>query len=297
MPPKTPKPKSLLTRRETLLQADRRRRRAVARRLRFRCTRALTSLGIVDSAEKLTRFVQRALLAPREALAPEYSKSRHLEPTSTPTARSRPTIPTTWTAVANNFADWKLEVGGLVENPLKLSLADLRAFAPRTQITRHDCVEGWSCIGEWTGAPLRSVLAAGAPQAAGALHRLLLRRPARTDARRHRPILRDDRSHRRRPSPDHPRLCDERRAAAGRSRRAAAAEGRAPARLQDGEICDADRSVDSFAALGRGAGRLLGRPRLRVVRGDLDSRPNRPLCLTLHEAPANHARMPCELKT
>ena len=28
----------------------------------------------------------------------------------------------------------------------------------RTQITRHDCVEGWSCIGKWKGVPLGHVL-------------------------------------------------------------------------------------------------------------------------------------------
>ncbi len=50
------------------------------------------------------------------------------------------------------------EVGGLVDNPLHLSLDDLRAMPSRTQITRHDCVEGWSCIGQWTGVPLSTVL-------------------------------------------------------------------------------------------------------------------------------------------
>jgi DMSO/TMAO reductase YedYZ molybdopterin-dependent catalytic subunit len=38
------------------------------------------------------------------------------------------------------------------------SLDDLRAFPARTQITRHDCVEGWSCIGKWTGVQLSVVL-------------------------------------------------------------------------------------------------------------------------------------------
>jgi DMSO/TMAO reductase YedYZ molybdopterin-dependent catalytic subunit len=42
--------------------------------------------------------------------------------------------------------------------PLSLSLDDLRAMPSRTQITRHDCVEGWSCIGEWTGVQLKHVL-------------------------------------------------------------------------------------------------------------------------------------------
>jgi DMSO/TMAO reductase YedYZ molybdopterin-dependent catalytic subunit len=59
---------------------------------------------------------------------------------------------------AKNFADWRLEVSGLVERPLSLSLADLRALPSRTQITRHDCVEGWSCIGKWKGARLSVVL-------------------------------------------------------------------------------------------------------------------------------------------
>jgi DMSO/TMAO reductase YedYZ molybdopterin-dependent catalytic subunit len=60
--------------------------------------------------------------------------------------------------VKNSFASWKLGVEGLVEKPAQFSLADLRAMPPRTQITRHDCVEGWSCIGKWTGVPLSGVL-------------------------------------------------------------------------------------------------------------------------------------------
>src|SRR3546814_12755483 len=62
--------------------------------------------------------------------------------------------------VAAGFADWRVKVSGLVARPLSLSLADIRAMPQRSQITRHDCVEGWSAIGEWTGVPLRHVLAA-----------------------------------------------------------------------------------------------------------------------------------------
>jgi DMSO/TMAO reductase YedYZ molybdopterin-dependent catalytic subunit len=50
-------------------------------------------------------------------------------------------------------------VTGLVERPLSLSLNDLRARPSRTQITRHDCVEGWSGIAKWTGTPLAAILA------------------------------------------------------------------------------------------------------------------------------------------
>jgi DMSO/TMAO reductase YedYZ molybdopterin-dependent catalytic subunit len=56
------------------------------------------------------------------------------------------------------FADWALEVGGLVERPQSFPLADLRRLPARTQITRHDCVEGWSAIGQWTGPQLSTVL-------------------------------------------------------------------------------------------------------------------------------------------
>jgi DMSO/TMAO reductase YedYZ molybdopterin-dependent catalytic subunit len=56
------------------------------------------------------------------------------------------------------FADWRLRVDGLVVKPLSLSLADLRALPQRTQITRHDCVEGWSAIGKWQGPTLATLL-------------------------------------------------------------------------------------------------------------------------------------------
>ncbi|MGZ9811212.1 molybdopterin-dependent oxidoreductase [Pseudoroseicyclus sp. H15] len=56
------------------------------------------------------------------------------------------------------FADWRLKVGGLVDEPYEFSLDELRALPARTQITRHDCVEGWSAIGQWTGPQLSEVL-------------------------------------------------------------------------------------------------------------------------------------------
>lgn len=59
---------------------------------------------------------------------------------------------------ANGFADWRLAVTGLVRQPLSLGLAEIKALPQRTQITRHDCVEGWSAIGQWTGVPLAHLL-------------------------------------------------------------------------------------------------------------------------------------------
>jgi len=56
------------------------------------------------------------------------------------------------------FRLWTLTVTGLVERPLALTLDQLRAMPQRTQITRHDCVEGWSAIGQWSGVPLAHIL-------------------------------------------------------------------------------------------------------------------------------------------
>jgi DMSO/TMAO reductase YedYZ molybdopterin-dependent catalytic subunit len=111
---------------------------------------------VLDSAETLTRVTQRAILSPR-ALAREYSEAeitRDFKANGTTEIDDEDYK----AHVANGFADWKLKVGGLVEQPLELSLADLRAMPSRTQITRHDCVEGWSCIGKWKGVPLSALL-------------------------------------------------------------------------------------------------------------------------------------------
>ena len=115
-------------------------------------------LSILDSVEPLTRTVQRALLAPREALAPEFSRA-DISSYFKPNGSVAPDDADYQAAAAKGFADWRLEVAGLVENPMQLSLADLRALPARSQITRHDCVEGWSCIAQWTGVPLSSLLA------------------------------------------------------------------------------------------------------------------------------------------
>lgn len=56
------------------------------------------------------------------------------------------------------FQDWRLVVDGLVERPVQLSLDHIQRLPARTQITRHDCVEGWSCIGKWTGFQLGLLL-------------------------------------------------------------------------------------------------------------------------------------------
>ena len=56
------------------------------------------------------------------------------------------------------MAAWRLEVIGLVEQPLSVTMEVMRGLPQRTQITRHDCVEGWSAIGQWTGPQLSAIL-------------------------------------------------------------------------------------------------------------------------------------------
>ncbi len=111
---------------------------------------------VLDSAETLTRVAQRALLTP-QALAREYTEA-DISKEFKANGSTDPQGPDYLAHVKTGFSDWKLAVGGLVDQPLDLSLEELRAMPSRTQITRHDCVEGWSCIGKWTGVPLATVL-------------------------------------------------------------------------------------------------------------------------------------------
>jgi DMSO/TMAO reductase YedYZ molybdopterin-dependent catalytic subunit len=58
----------------------------------------------------------------------------------------------------DNFANYSLEVGGLVRTPLHLTLVDLRALPKQTQITKHCCIQGWSGVAEWTGVSLHHIV-------------------------------------------------------------------------------------------------------------------------------------------
>jgi DMSO/TMAO reductase YedYZ molybdopterin-dependent catalytic subunit len=111
---------------------------------------------VLDSAETLIEVTQGALLSPN-ALAREYTEA-DLSKMFKANGSTNPGDPEYRAHAANGFADWKLSLGGLVEEPLALSLDELRAMPSRTQITRHDCVEGWSCIGKWKGVPLSALL-------------------------------------------------------------------------------------------------------------------------------------------
>ncbi|MBV8067191.1 MAG: molybdopterin-dependent oxidoreductase, partial [Candidatus Eremiobacteraeota bacterium] len=65
---------------------------------------------------------------------------------------------------AGNFAGYRLVVDGAVDRPHAFTLDQLYAMPQQTQITRHDCVEGWSAIGKWSGVPLAAMLDAVRPR-------------------------------------------------------------------------------------------------------------------------------------
>jgi DMSO/TMAO reductase YedYZ molybdopterin-dependent catalytic subunit len=118
--------------------------------------------GVLEKANNLTYRVQRLLLGDNW-LAKEYSESDVRQPQK-PNGTSAPDDETYSRLASSDFAKYKLEVKGLVEKPLSLSLDNIRAIPSHSQITRHDCVEGWSCIAKWTGAPLSKILEEAKPK-------------------------------------------------------------------------------------------------------------------------------------
>jgi DMSO/TMAO reductase YedYZ molybdopterin-dependent catalytic subunit len=132
----------------------------------------LTAAGLLTGCDKLAEhkavrdtlftadnfhlWSQRAL-SDRQALAKEFAPEQR-----SPIFRANGTFnPNTENYKAlwrGGFADWRLKIEGLVDRPLSLSLAQLQSMPHREQITRHDCVEGWSAIGKWRGVPLHDLL-------------------------------------------------------------------------------------------------------------------------------------------
>ncbi|MDE2367753.1 MAG: molybdopterin-binding protein [Burkholderiales bacterium] len=112
--------------------------------------------GLLSSAETLNRGVHK-LLGGRRSMAQEFTVA-DLSPGFRGNGNTDPDDDDYRELAAGGFADWRLVVDGLVAQPASLSLAQLRLMPARTQITRHDCVEGWSAIGQWTGVPLARVL-------------------------------------------------------------------------------------------------------------------------------------------
>lgn len=110
---------------------------------------------VLDTGEWLSyrthRLIGSQSLAreyPPEAMSPDFRTNGNTQPQDGGYRRHQ----------QEGFANWALEVRGLVARPAAFSLAQLKSRPTRSQITRHDCVEGWSAIGKWTGTPLGPLL-------------------------------------------------------------------------------------------------------------------------------------------
>jgi len=108
------------------------------------------------SAENFHKWAQRSIMA-RDALAQEFRPDQ-ISPFFRPNGTANPNTPEYKALWRSGFADWRLQVHGQVDRPLSLSLAQIRTLPHREQITRHDCVEGWSAIGKWRGVRLKTIL-------------------------------------------------------------------------------------------------------------------------------------------
>jgi DMSO/TMAO reductase YedYZ molybdopterin-dependent catalytic subunit len=124
--------------------------------------------NVLRMGDVLTYKAQRLLL-PARSLAKEYTRSEISSILAIGTTDPADPHQPAFNAIngetydrlrSGGFSDWRLSIEGRVARPGSYSLADLRRFPARTQITKHTCEEGWSAIAEWTGVPLRTVLEA-----------------------------------------------------------------------------------------------------------------------------------------
>jgi DMSO/TMAO reductase YedYZ molybdopterin-dependent catalytic subunit len=111
--------------------------------------------GIYGAGETLTYAAQRVLMS-HHSLAREFDRGEVSK--VAPVNGEPPEDFQYQRLLARKFSDWHLVVDGMVERPSSFSLAELKAFPARTQITHQACEEGWSFIAEWIGVPLSYVL-------------------------------------------------------------------------------------------------------------------------------------------
>jgi len=121
-----------------------------------RLDRSETFRGVLRSSEGLTMRAAR-VISDRNALAREFGES-DMSPIFRSNGTRMPNTSEYATHLAERFANWRLTVDGMVARPLSIPIDAIRRMPLRTQITRHDCVEGWSAIGMWHGVPLSVLL-------------------------------------------------------------------------------------------------------------------------------------------
>jgi len=112
----------------------------------------------IDSAEALNERIIGTHGLAREYRVSDISRDFPVNSLPTPQSQDYARL------VNDHFRTYRLHVDGAVNRRLSLSLQQLYAMQPKRQITRHDCVEGWSAIAQWDGVPLRDVVALAQPR-------------------------------------------------------------------------------------------------------------------------------------
>jgi DMSO/TMAO reductase YedYZ molybdopterin-dependent catalytic subunit len=118
--------------------------------------------SLLESVEGGNRWLLRTLTR-GDKLAQEFTEadiSRYFKPNGNPPP---PTVGYQSNATSG-WPFWRLDVSGLVKQPMRFSLEELKRLPARAQITRHDCVEGWSAIAKWKGVPLSEIIRLVSPQ-------------------------------------------------------------------------------------------------------------------------------------
>jgi DMSO/TMAO reductase YedYZ molybdopterin-dependent catalytic subunit len=116
----------------------------------------LSMQPLLDFGQLMSLRAHRLLLA-AQPLVREYTLA-DVSPDFPPNGTEMPSGFGYFELMISQFANWRLKVDGLVRNPLSLSLNEIKELPARTQVTQHNCDEGWTAIGQWTGAPLGHVL-------------------------------------------------------------------------------------------------------------------------------------------
>jgi DMSO/TMAO reductase YedYZ molybdopterin-dependent catalytic subunit len=111
---------------------------------------------LLDFGQMLSWRVHRLILA-GQPLVREYTMA-DVSPDFPPNGTEMPGGFGYFELMISQFANWRLKVDGLVRKPQSLSLKELKELPARTQVTQHNCDEGWTAIGQWTGVPLAHVL-------------------------------------------------------------------------------------------------------------------------------------------
>ena len=111
---------------------------------------------------RLVQKVGQALVGPLQAVAESWDPdTQYTEKDISPYLWVNGTLPASDEynkLMKGGFADYRLRIGGLVENPREFSYAELKALPKQEQITKHFCIQGWSGVAKWGGVPMRQIL-------------------------------------------------------------------------------------------------------------------------------------------